>query len=53
MTLEEALAFIDSVVGQVSINREGHVRIQEAMKVIREAAMARETTAPKSKTKST
>lgn len=54
MNLEEALEFINNVVGQVSVNREGHMRIQAAMKVIRDAAMAKETTAPaKKKPKST
>ena len=37
MTVTEALKLIDNVCAQVSLNRDGHVKIQEALRIVRDA----------------
>ena len=37
MTLEEALQMIDSICAQVRLDRQGHIQLQTAITVIRDA----------------
>lgn len=36
ITLEDAVKMIDNICAQVSLNREGHIRLQMAIKVIKD-----------------
>jgi len=42
MTKEEALQILDNICAQVSLNREGHVKLQQAIEVLREAIQPKE-----------
>jgi hypothetical protein len=37
MTLEEAVTMIDGAVAHLQLSRDGHVKVQEAIALIREA----------------
>jgi len=43
MKPEEALKIVDGICSQVSLNREAHVRIQQAIMVLTEAIKPKDT----------
>lgn len=44
MTVEEALQMLDNICAQVSLNREGHMKLQQALNVVRSKIAALERT---------
>lgn len=42
MKKEEALKLVDSICSQVSLNREAHVKVQQAIQILAEAIKPKE-----------
>lgn len=42
MTVEKALTMIDNILAQVNLSRDGHMNVQQAMGVIKQATLIKE-----------